>query len=79
LVADPTTEADIAAGRPPSYQVVLRDPNGRWSIMSGANGTAQRFRFDPAAPFAERAAAAERVRPTVQALQAQTPGLGGQP
>jgi hypothetical protein len=73
LVSDDTTQSDIAAGRPPSYQVVLQDRNGRWSALSGANGLVQRFRFDPSAPFAQRAAAAEQVRPTVQALQQQTP------
>jgi hypothetical protein len=73
LVADDTTQSDIAAGRPPSYQVVLQDPNGRWGMLTGTNGLVQRFRFDPTAPFAERAVAAEQVRPTVQALTQQTP------
>jgi hypothetical protein len=72
LVADDTTQSDIAAGRPPSYQVVLQDPNGRWNVLS-TNGLVQRFRFDPTALFAQRAAAAEQARPTVQALTQQTP------
>jgi hypothetical protein len=42
-------------------------------MLTGTNGLVQRFRFDPTAPFAERAAAAEQVRPTVQALTQQTP------
>lgn len=75
LVSDDATERDIAAGRPPSYQEIIRDPNGRWSAMTGAGGTAQRFRFDPSAPFAERAAGAEYARPTV--LDLQTPQFGG--
>jgi hypothetical protein len=37
--------------------------------VAGATGTAQRFRFDPAELFAQRAAEAERVRPTIQLLQ----------
>jgi hypothetical protein len=74
LIADVTTEREIAAGKPPSYQVVIRDPNGRWSAMSGADGLARRVRFDPTQPFAERAAGAEYARPTIQGLQ--TP-LGG--
>ena len=74
LVSDEMTERDIASGRPPSYQVIVQDPNGRWGAISGAAGAA-RFRFDPAQPFAERAAAAERVRPTISNLQ--TPLAGG--
>jgi hypothetical protein len=73
LVSDDTTQSDIAAGRPPSYQVVLQDPNGRWGVLTNATGAVQRFRFDPAQAFAAHAAEAERARPTVQALTQRTP------
>jgi hypothetical protein len=73
LVSDDTTQSDIAAGRPPSYQVVIQDPNGRWGVLTNTTGAVQRFRFDPAGAFAARAAEAERVRPTVQLLQQQAP------
>ena len=73
LVSDDVTQSDIAAGRPPSYQVVLQDPNGRWGMLTNPAGAVQRFRFDPTNAFAVRAAEAERVRPTVQALTQRTP------
>jgi GH24 family phage-related lysozyme (muramidase) len=41
LVADPTTEADIRQGRPPSYQVVIQR-DGQYEVMPG------RLSFDPA-------------------------------
>jgi muramidase (phage lysozyme) len=34
LVADEQTDRDIANKKPPSYQVMLQDPNGRWSAMT---------------------------------------------
>jgi hypothetical protein len=72
LVPDDATDRDITNGKPPSYQVIIRDPNGRWSTMTGPSGATQRFRFDPAQPFAERAAAAETARPTMQLLAEQS-------
>jgi hypothetical protein len=75
LVSDETTQRDIANRKPPSYRVILQDPNGRWAAMAAADGTPQRFRFDPAEVFAARAAGAEYARPTIQGLQ--TPLFGG--
>jgi hypothetical protein len=63
LVPDQTTAADVSNRRPPSYQVIIQDPNGRWGLMTNpTSGQVQRMRFDPAQPFAERAAQAERAR-----------------
>jgi len=57
LVADDQTERDISNGRPPSYQVMVQDGNGRWSVMTAPGGGAVgRFRFDPAPLLAARAA-----------------------
>lgn len=71
LVSDDATERDIANKRPPSYQVILRDPNGRWSVMSGTSGTPQRFRFDPAPEQRARDASAETSRAAILSLQSQ--------
>lgn len=60
LVPDDQTERDVANGKPPSYQVMLQDSNGRWSTL-GADKS-QRFRFDPTGPVAERAAAMNERR-----------------
>jgi muramidase (phage lysozyme) len=63
LVPDETTAADVSNRRPPSYQVIIQDPNGQWDVMTNpASGAVQRMRFDPAGPFAERAAQAQRAR-----------------
>jgi hypothetical protein len=66
LVSDQTTDRDIASGKPPSYQVIVQDTNGRWSALTGAtvegSNTPQRFRFDPTTPFAERAASMNKLR-----------------
>jgi hypothetical protein len=75
IVPDDTTERDIAAGKPPRYGVIFRDPNGHWSAMTEPDGTPRRIRFDPTGPFAEHAAQAEQARPTIQALQ--QPFAGG--
>jgi hypothetical protein len=49
LVADGRTEADVAARRPPSYSVVVRDlQSGRDTSPLGWDGKPQRFSFDPA-------------------------------
>jgi hypothetical protein len=42
-------------------------------MLTNPAGAVQRFRFDPTNAFAVRAAEAERVRPTVQALTQRTP------
>lgn len=62
IVSDAMTDRDIASGKPPSYQVILQDANGRWAAMTGADLKVQRFRFDPSAPFAERATKMEARR-----------------
>jgi hypothetical protein len=63
LVSDEITAADVSKNRPPSYQVILQYPTGRWGVMTNADGSkAARVRFYPSGPFAEHAAAAERAR-----------------
>lgn len=47
LVPDQQTEADISAKRPPSYHVVIQQPDGRFSSIAAPDGTPMRFRFDP--------------------------------
>jgi Phage tail lysozyme len=50
LIPDAITEADIAAKRPPSYQVVLQDPStGRWGSLSGPKVTDTNLRDADAA------------------------------
>lgn len=72
LVSDQVTDRDIASGKPPSYQVIVQDNNGRWSALTGSTvegpNTVQRFRFDPTTPFAERAAKANEARTVMQAV-----------
>jgi hypothetical protein len=62
LVPDAMTESDIANKKPPSYRVVIQDPNGRWAALTDATGKPQRVRFDPTDAFAKRAASAEVLR-----------------
>ena len=51
ILSDRTTEAEIAAGRPPSYHVWFTDvKTGRQSALMGPNGLPLRLRFDPT-PF----------------------------
>jgi Transglycosylase SLT domain len=65
LVPDETTQREIAAGKPPSYNLVLQQPDGRWTTLPS------RVLFYPSAAFAERAAQAEAARPTAQILSEQ--------
>ncbi len=46
VVADRTTEADISAGRPPSYLVVTKNAKGEWDIVRGADQRPLRYRWD---------------------------------
>lgn len=85
LLGDATTEADIKANRPPSYQVVVVDPNGRPRLlMDDKSGRPLRFRADPAAaqqPVSDafdtrqrqeldaRAAGAEQARQNAEAMR----------
>jgi hypothetical protein len=39
LVPDAVTERDIAAGRPPSYQIAIQDQTGRWGALDTGGGT----------------------------------------
>lgn len=73
LLSDKTTEADLAAGKPPSYQVALQDPNGRWSALTEPSGAATRVRFDPAQYQTDLAAKMERIAPFARALAATHP------
>jgi hypothetical protein len=45
LMADATTEAEIAAGIPPSYPVVVRYPDGRFDMVKDPTGKIGRFHW----------------------------------
>ncbi|WP_213775433.1 phage tail tip lysozyme [Bradyrhizobium sp. dw_78] len=77
LVSDPTTQSDIAQGRPPSYQVILQDPNGRWGMMMGQNGRPARIRFDPSQPYHDEAVQAYRKRDIVNSPIDSTMAIAG--
>ena len=49
LAADTTTEADINAGRPPSYYIAVKDSRGLWNPLTDQDGKLVRFRPDPKA------------------------------
>ena len=53
-MSDNATEADIAAKRPPSYQVIMKTPDG-WRVMTDDQNRAMRFRPDPKGAQAQRA------------------------
>ncbi|SDQ99944.1 Phage-related lysozyme (muramidase), GH24 family [Rhizobiales bacterium GAS113] len=81
LVADQATQADIAAGRPPSYQVIVTDAKGQFHRLETAPGQPMRFRADPAAPQAAARAKFDAQRPDATlfdanpAMRAAVPGL----
>lgn len=53
LVPDDATQADIAANRPPSYQIVIVDPQGRPRLLTDeSTGRPMRFRADHDAAMA---------------------------
>jgi hypothetical protein len=56
LVADKQTQAEIAAGRPPSYQVAVRKADGTLDLISS------RVAFDPSNHISEYGAGLERRR-----------------
>lgn len=69
IVSDDTTAREVASGRPPSYQIAVRDANGNRTVLTDpASGQPYRWRPDPKpyqAKFAtdaaiEREAARER-------------------
>lgn len=77
IVADSTTEADIAAGRPPSYSVVLY-LNSRYQVLDDGKGNTMRFRPDPkAGPGAKADAAFKDVRDGMREVQRQNEALFG--
>ena len=46
LGSDSTTDAEIAAGKPPSYFVGVKDRNGMTNVLMNKDGTVLRFRPD---------------------------------
>ncbi len=62
LFSDATTDADIAAHKPPSYAVVVQQPDGRFAALTYPDGTAYRQRFDPTPYQADFAAKSEPKR-----------------
>jgi hypothetical protein len=48
IAADATTEAEIHAGKPPSYYIVTKDDKGLWNPLTDPSGKLVRFRPDPA-------------------------------
>lgn len=59
LVADKQTQAEIAAGRPPSYQVAVRKADGTLDLISS------RVAFDPSSHIATYGAGLEQRRQNV--------------
>jgi hypothetical protein len=60
VMSDPRTEADVAAKRPPSYVVVVKDiASGRDTIPLDMSGQPMRFSFDPSSA---QAAAREKFQ-----------------
>jgi hypothetical protein len=47
LISDQTTDADIAAHKPPSYLVVIQQDDGRFAPLQMPGGALYRQRFDP--------------------------------
>jgi hypothetical protein len=52
LIADSRTEAEFQAGKPPSYPVVVKAPNGMFVPLEDAQGRPLRFVGDPDAAMA---------------------------
>lgn len=46
LVADQTTQEDVASRKPPSYRVVTQDKDGQWHALEDRPGVPLRFRAD---------------------------------
>jgi hypothetical protein len=76
LVADQTTEQDIANHRPPSYKVVLTDVDGRAHLLEQRPGVALRFRAD--ASDILPGGGADQARMLRRAQSAQNMGMGPQ-
>jgi hypothetical protein len=67
LVPDDKTAAEVSAGAPPSYPIVLKAPNGMFVPLQDGEGRQLRFRADHEAFMAplraEAAATFERMKP----------------
>lgn len=76
LLSDQKTDADIAAGRPPSYVLMVTDANGAWKVPE-QNGRETRMRWDPETAVESdrtRRRAAEDSRMEADRLRALPPG-----
>jgi len=73
LLADPGTEADIAAKRPPSYVVNIIHRDGRMEIPTDSTGAPMRYRWDDKAALEESRSSFKRLR--FMKLN-ETPGAG---
>lgn len=62
ILADAQTEADIAAGRPPSYLVNVIDADGRIDVPLDAAGNPMRYRWDDKAALDEARSSFGRLR-----------------
>lgn len=74
LLADPGTEADIAAKRPPSYVVNIIHRDGRMEIPTDSTGAPMRYWWDDKAALEESRSSFKRLR--FMKLN-ETPGAGG--
>lgn len=64
LISDGQTQAEISAGRPPSYQVAIKKADGTLSIIQS------RIAFDPSDHIAEHGAQLEQRRQAVDFMRA---------
>lgn len=83
MVSDGQTEAEIASGRPPSYQIVIQRADGRYDVLSDPSTGQRRFAFDPAPHVAAAAEAAGTADAAVKATRAiyreRAASLGNRP
>jgi hypothetical protein len=78
LFSDQDTQADIAAGRSPSYAVIAADPNGRTVPLTDTNLKPLRFTPDYNRALSEWNAVQAGKQPAAQrANEAATPYFGG--
>lgn len=69
LIPDDKTQADIAAGRPPSYTLVVKDAaSGRTAVASDARGMPMRLRFDPSQAQSAARQSFDQTRDAVQSF-----------
>lgn len=62
LVPDDRTAAEVSSGAKPSYQVIVKTPDGFYRPLTGPTGKPLRFQPDPTAPEAAAGAAAMAQR-----------------